>query len=198
MTPKEFKKLIILVRGLPCYERDNFVNNFSPNDVIKPQYIQTALTKQSAFVRKPTILQQDFVQAQFIVSVQANRPFFIVDNDLTYLEDVEFYQHIAKVYNYTVQIVTFKGKVSKMHQKDVLNGSGVHLFNNRYVDFKAMNNELINQKRFVNEKIVYIKLDSHYNLTKPFSAQSSLDAAQYRAKRSPTTTRARKRRALQE
>ena len=85
-----------------------------------------------------------------------------------------------------------------MHQKDVLYGSGVHLYNNRYVDFKTMDNELINQKRFVNEKIVYIKLDSHYNLTKPFSAQSSLDAAQYRAKRSPTTTRARKRRALQE
>ena len=189
MSLKVNKKLVILARGLPCYERDVFVSYFNANDVIQPNQVKAAITKQSAFVRKPTILQQDFIQAQFIVSVQAGRPFFVIDNDLIEIEDVEFYQHIAKVYSYRVQIVTFKGKVSKMHRKDVLNGSGVHLYENRYVDFKTINNELISQKRLVNEKIVLVKLDSHYNLTKPFSAQSSLDAAQHRAKRSPKRKR---------
>jgi predicted kinase len=157
-----FKKLIVLVRGIPCKQRTEFINKFGQEDVLAPVFIKEK-TQGAAFVRKATPVQEEMLKTSFVARCQTGQILTIVNHDLVDQEDLRFYLEIAQNYGYKTQIVTFRPqRPAKDRADNVRNGSGLHEYRGRTVDFKSATEKLRKQKRLPNEKWVEIPLDPNY------------------------------------
>ena len=167
------KRLLIIVRGLPCIKRSIFVDRFAPENVFRPKYTKPPMVKntigvtnRSAQARKqPTLPQEDLLFASVVIACQAQQPLILIDADLSDQERVNEYLKIATHFRYSTKIITFRPdslpKWNDSHQSTSL---GIHFYDNRFVDYRKTAQQLLVQKRYPTEKWIKVQLKNNFQV----------------------------------